>query len=84
MEIQAPLGIFHVQGNHVQYAMQHPGFLEFPLSTALQDIGSKVVLPQSFHKGCILFPKVINVALALLEPVGHFALGAFGAWGRLV
>ena len=84
MEIQAPLGIFHVQSDHIQYAMQDPGFLEFPLSMALQDVGSKVVLPQSFHKGCILIPKVVDVALALLEPAGHFAIGAFGAWGRLV
>ena len=84
MEIQAPLGIFHVQSDHVQYTVQDLGFLEFPLSTALQDIGSKVVLPQSFHKGGIIFPKVVNVALALLEPAGCFAIVAFGAWGRLV
>ena len=84
MEIQAPLGIFHVQSDHIKYVMQDPGFLEFPLSMALQDIGSKVVLPQSFHKGHILFPKVVDVALALLEPAGYFAIGAFGAWGRLV
>ena len=83
-EIQAPLRIFHVQGNHIQYAMQDQGFLEFLVSTALQDVGSKVVLPQSFHKGCILLPKVVNAALALLEPACCFAIGAFGAWGRLV
>ena len=82
-EIQAPLGILHVESDHIQY-MQDPGFLEFPLGTALQDIGSKVVLPQSFHKGCVLFSKVVDIALALLEPVGHIAIGALGAWGRLV
>ena len=54
--------------------MQDLGFLEFPLSTALQDIGSKVVLPQSFHKGHILFPKLVNVALAFLEPAGCILL----------
>ena len=84
MVIQTPLGILHVESDHIQYMMQDPGFLEFPLGTALEDVGSKVVLPQSFNKGCILFSKVVDVALALLEPVGHFAIGAFGAWGRLV
>ena len=65
-----------MEGNHVQYMMQDMGFLEFPLSMALQHVGSEVVLSQSFNKGCILVPKVVDVALALLEPTGHVTVSA--------
>ena len=69
-----------MESDHVQYVMQDPGFLEFPLGMALKDIENKVVLPQSFNKGCILFPKVVDIALALLEPMGHVAISALRAW----
>ena len=65
-----------MEGDHIQYMMQDTGYLEFPLSMALQHIESKVVLSQSFNKGCILIPKVVNVALALLEAMGHVTVSA--------
>ena len=56
--------------------MQDTGFLEFPLIMALQHVGSEVVLSQSFNKGCIHIPKVVGVALALLEPMGCVTVSA--------
>ena len=44
MEIQAPFHILHVVSYDIQHAMQYPGFMKFPLSTALKDVGSEVVL----------------------------------------
>ena len=39
---------------------------------------------RAFYQGHVLFPKVVNVLLALLEPVGGFAVGALGAWRGFV
>ena len=76
MIVQASFRVLHVEGDHIQYTMQDMGFLEFPLSTALQDIGGKMVLSQSFNKGHICLPKVVYVALALLEPMGCVTISA--------
>ena len=76
MIIQTSPGVLHMEGNHIQYVMQDMVFLEFPLSMALQHVGSKVVLSQSFNKGHILIPKVVDVALALLEPMSHVTVCA--------
>ena len=44
MEIQAPFHILQVESYDIQHLMQYLGFLKFPLSMALEDVGSEVVL----------------------------------------
>ena len=65
-----------MESNHIQYVMQDMGFFKFPLSMALQHVGSKMILSQTFNKGHICIPKIVNVALTLLEPMGHVTVSA--------
>ena len=74
--IQTSPGVLHMESDHIQYTIIDIRFLEFPLSMALLHVGSEVVLSQSSNKGCILIPKVVEVALVLLEAMGHVTVSA--------